>query len=110
MKRKPNWFFNLDDVGMSEWEDRNEKKVIVPMTMDGQMIRHGASRSVKHISVTAYILAGGESLMPFIVTSQISDDIRKRLMSRGIRLGSLLCCGNDRNHMSAVSFSSKTSR
>jgi hypothetical protein len=30
---------------------------------------------------------GGESLTPFIVTSQISDGIRKRLMGRGVRLG-----------------------
>jgi hypothetical protein len=25
--------FNLDEVGMSEWEYRKEKKMIVPMTM-----------------------------------------------------------------------------
>jgi hypothetical protein len=79
--------FNLDEVGMSEWEDRKEKKVIIPMTMDGQTIHHGISRSVRHISVIACISAGGESLTSFIVTSQISDGIRKRLMDRGVRLG-----------------------
>jgi hypothetical protein len=50
--------FDLDEVGMSEWEDHKEKKVTVPMTMDGQTIHHGASRSVKQISVMAYITAG----------------------------------------------------
>jgi hypothetical protein len=79
--------FNLNEVGMSEWEDRKEKKVIVPMTMDGQMIYHNASKSVKRISVIVCITTGGESLTPFIVTSQISDGIRKRLISRGVRLG-----------------------
>jgi hypothetical protein len=74
---------------MSELEDRKEKKVIVPMTMDGQTIHHGGSRNVKHISVIACITAGGESMIPFIITSQISDGIRKRLMSRGV------CLGND---------------
>jgi hypothetical protein len=78
---------NLDEVGMSEWEDRKEKKVIIPMTMDGQTIHHGASKSVRHISVIAYINAGEESLTPFIVISQISDDIRKRLMGHGVLLG-----------------------
>jgi hypothetical protein len=77
---------NLDKVGMSEWEDRKEKKVTVPMTTDGQTIHHGASRSVKHISVIACITVGGESLTHFIVISQISDSVRKRLMSRGVRL------------------------
>jgi hypothetical protein len=79
--------FNLDKVTMSEWEDRKEKKVIVSMTMDGQTIHHDASRSVKHISAIAYITAGGESMTPFIVTSQISDGIHKMLISGAVRLG-----------------------
>jgi hypothetical protein len=102
--------FNLDEVVMSEWEDRKEKKVIVSMTMDDQTIHHGGSRSVKHMSIIACIIAGGESMTPFVVTSQISDGIRKRLMSRGVCLGSILCYGNDRNRMSAVSFSLNISR
>jgi hypothetical protein len=79
--------FDLDEAGMSDWEDRKEKKVIIPMPLDGQTIDHGASRSVKHISVIRCITAGGESLTPFLRTAQISDGIRKRLMSRGVRLG-----------------------
>jgi hypothetical protein len=84
---KLNWVFNLDEVGMSEWEDCKEKKVIIPLTMDGQTIHHGVSRSVRHISVIAYIAAGGEPLTPFVVASHISDGIRKRLTGRGVRLG-----------------------
>jgi hypothetical protein len=79
--------FNLDKVCMSEWEDRKEKKVIVSMTIGGQTIYHGASRNLKQISVIACITAAGEFLTHFIVTSQIWDGIRKRLMSRGVRLG-----------------------
>jgi hypothetical protein len=60
--------FNLEKVGMSEWEDRKEKKVTVPMIIDGQTIHHGASRNMKHKSVIACIIGGGESLTPFIVT------------------------------------------
>jgi hypothetical protein len=84
---KADLVFNLDEVGMSEWENRKEKKVIIPMTMDGQTIHHGASRSVRYISVITCISAGGESLTHFIVTSHISDGIRKKLMSRSVRLG-----------------------
>jgi hypothetical protein len=61
--------FNLDEVGLSEWEDRKDRKVIVPMTMDGQTIHHRASRNVKHISIITCITAGGESLTPYIVPS-----------------------------------------
>jgi hypothetical protein len=60
--------FNLDDVGLSEWEDRKYKKVIIRMTMDGQMTHHRASRGVKHISIIACVTAGGESLIPYAVT------------------------------------------
>jgi hypothetical protein len=62
------------------------EEVIVAMTMGGQTIHHGASRSVKRTSVIACITAGGECLTPFLATSQISDGFRKRLMSRGVRL------------------------
>jgi hypothetical protein len=41
---------------------------------------------VKNISVNAYITARGEYLTHFIVISQISDGIRKRLMNRDIHL------------------------
>jgi hypothetical protein len=56
------------------------------MTMDGETTRPNASRRVGHISVIACISAGGPSLIPLIVTSQISDSIHKRLMSHGVRL------------------------
>jgi hypothetical protein len=79
--------FNLAEIGMSEWEDRQERKVIVPRTMDGQTIHHRESRSVRHISIITCITAGGESLTPYIVISQDSDAIRKRLMRPGVRLG-----------------------
>jgi hypothetical protein len=72
---------------MSEWEDRKEKKVIASATMDGHTIHHRPSRNVRHISIIRCITAAGESLTPYIVTSQDFDAIRKRLMSRGVRLG-----------------------
>jgi hypothetical protein len=35
--------FNLDEVGMSEWEDRKNKKMKIRMTMGDQMMHHLAS-------------------------------------------------------------------
>jgi hypothetical protein len=84
---KPELVFNLDEVGMSEWEDRKVKKVIIPTFVDGQTIHHRTSRGVRHISIIICITAEGASLTPYIVTSQDSDAVRKRLMSRGVRLG-----------------------
>jgi F0F1-type ATP synthase gamma subunit len=44
--------FNLDEVGISEWEDRASRKVIVPVSMTDQMIHHGLHRNLKHMSMT----------------------------------------------------------
>jgi hypothetical protein len=78
--------FNLDEVGMSEWEDRKDKKVIVPKTMDNQTIHHCASRNVKYTSIIMCISAGRESLAPCIVISQDFEPLRRRLMSCCVRL------------------------
>jgi hypothetical protein len=79
--------FNLNEVGMSECEDHKEKKMIIPATMDGQTMHHRASRSVRYISIITYIIAAEESLTLYIMISQDSHAILKRLTSRGVRLG-----------------------
>jgi hypothetical protein len=79
--------FNLDEVGISDWEDRKTRKVIVPQTMKAQTIHHKINRSLKHVSVIACISAAGESLTPYIVTSQDSPVVREQLKKRGVRFG-----------------------
>jgi hypothetical protein len=44
---KAELMFNFDEVGMSEWENRKPKKVIVPKTMAGETVHHRVSRGVK---------------------------------------------------------------
>jgi hypothetical protein len=78
--------FNLDEIGVSEWEDRNDKKVIIPRVLSGQMIYHRASRNLKLISAITCMSAAGESPTPYIVTSQDSESLRRKLMIRGVRL------------------------
>jgi hypothetical protein len=79
--------FNFDEVDMSEWDDRKEKKVIVQATTDSRTIYHCASRSVRHISIIKCITIAEEPFTPYIVTSQDSDAIRRRLVSRDVCLG-----------------------
>jgi hypothetical protein len=42
---------NLDEVGISEWEDPAPRKVIVSVLMTDQTIYHRAHRNPKHMSV-----------------------------------------------------------
>jgi hypothetical protein len=79
--------FHLDEVGISDWEDRITKKVIALAAMLGQTIHHGVSRNVKHISVTACMSAAGESLLPDIGTSQKSSTVQEHLKKQDVRFG-----------------------
>jgi hypothetical protein len=67
--------FNLDEIAISEWEDRIERKVIVPSTMRDEKIFHGIHRRSKYISVVACILASGDHMIPFVVSSQVGDAV-----------------------------------
>jgi hypothetical protein len=80
---------NLEEVGISDWEDRKTKTntVIVPATMRGQAIHHEISRTVKHTSVIACISTAGESLTPYIITSQTPTSVQERPQKEGVRSG-----------------------
>jgi hypothetical protein len=72
--------------GISEWEDRKVKKnVIIPRSSRGQTIHHKINRRLSHLSVIACVSAAGESLTPYIVTSQDSPVVRRQLKTRGVR-------------------------
>jgi hypothetical protein len=39
--------FNVDEISVSEWEDRSERRVVVPSKMRGQTIYHAVHRNLK---------------------------------------------------------------
>jgi hypothetical protein len=80
--------FNLDELGISDWDDRKTKAVIARAAMLDQTIHHGVSRNVKHISAIACVPAAEESHLPCIVTSQNSSTVQEHLNKQRVRLGS----------------------
>jgi hypothetical protein len=56
--------FDLDEVGVSDWDDCKTRKVAVLVVMQGQKIHHGIYRNVKHISMIACVRSIGKSLVP----------------------------------------------
>jgi hypothetical protein len=87
---------NLDQVGISDWEDRKSRKVVVPATMRGQTTHHGISRNVKDISVIACVFAAGESLIPYRVSSQDSVPVQEQLKKHVIGFGTWLILRSNR--------------
>jgi hypothetical protein len=82
-----NLVFNLDEVGISDWEDRKPKKVVVPVTVAAHNIHHRISRNVKHISIVTCISAGGACLTPYVVISQDSAALHQALEATGMQIG-----------------------
>jgi hypothetical protein len=58
--------FKLNKIGISEWEDRRTRRVIVPSTMKRQTIFHGVRQNLKHIDVVACISAAGDQTALFL--------------------------------------------
>jgi hypothetical protein len=75
--------FNLDELGISDWEDCKARKVVVSASRS--MIRHQISRKVKLISVIACISVAGESPTPSIMPSQDYPSVREQLNNHGVR-------------------------
>jgi hypothetical protein len=78
--------FNLDEVGISEWQDRKTKKVVVPSSARTQTIHHRVSRHLKHFLIITCISGGGAGLTPYIVSSQASRPGEQGLTDQGLQL------------------------
>jgi hypothetical protein len=82
--------FNLDEVGVSEWEDPKSKKAVIAIGRDSQIIHYGLSRNLKHIIFITCVAASGEHVIPDTITSQDSihsqesDDVVKAPKKKGI--------------------------
>jgi hypothetical protein len=97
--------FNLDKIGISEWEDRVERKMIVPSVMREQKIFYGIHRGLKHISVVTCISAGGDHVIHFLVSTQATDAVVRKLKTGGLRIGiDMIFKKRDKPYMNAVLF------
>jgi hypothetical protein len=54
---------NLDEVGISDWEDRKPKKAVIPITATSHLIHHRVSRDLKRISIVTCICQSGGALL-----------------------------------------------
>ena len=75
--------FNLDEVGLSEWEERKIRKVIVPKSVDKSNVFHQVSRKVNHISLLVCVSAAGDALTPLAI---IKQKIPSKLKTKAVRL------------------------
>jgi hypothetical protein len=101
--------FNLDEVGIADWEDRKTNKVIILAAIFGQTTHHGVFRNVKHISVIACLSAAGESLLNHIVTSQNCSTVQEHLRKQCVYLNQDFTWNRTRSPTSTLASSSTIS-
>jgi hypothetical protein len=78
---------NLDENGISDWEDRKPKKVVVPITASAHNVHHRISRNLKRISIVTCIFTGGACLTPYLVPSHDSAALHRDLEATGMQIG-----------------------
>jgi hypothetical protein len=78
----PDLFYNLDEVGTSDWEDRKLKSVIVPFTLKGQVVHFDVDRTIRHQSIEVCISAAGDRLLPLFLSSDRSS---REVFTTGVR-------------------------
>jgi hypothetical protein len=71
--------FNLDEVGISDWEDRKTRNIVAASTRRGEAIHHGMSRNVKYISAIISISTNEKPFVVYIIALQDFPSIRKQL-------------------------------
>ena len=76
--------FNLDEVGLSDYEDRKIKKVIAPKYANRNRIQHKVSRKLQHMTMLACVSSAGDALTPMLI---MKNSIPDELEETGIRIG-----------------------
>jgi hypothetical protein len=59
--------FNLDETGLSEWENRKGKSILVPAQEQESTLHYPADRSVRHHTLLCCVTAFGDSYCPILI-------------------------------------------
>jgi hypothetical protein len=87
--------FNFDEIGILDWEDRKTRNIVAQVTIHDQMIHHGISGNVTHISVIACLFPTGKSLLPYIITLQDFSSVQQQLKQPSVGFGMHLVLKSD---------------
>jgi hypothetical protein len=59
--------FNIDETGLSDWEERKEKMVFVPSAHIDSTLHYPINRSVRHQTHMCCISAAGDAYFPLLI-------------------------------------------
>jgi hypothetical protein len=64
--------FNLDETGLSEWENRRSKPLLVPTQEQESTLNYPVNRSVRHHTLLCCVTASGDSYCPILIAPTAS--------------------------------------
>jgi hypothetical protein len=76
--------FNLDETGLSHWEERKSKRVIVPSDSTQTPLHYPADRGIRHHTLLCCISAFGDVYTSLLIASRPSAN---RIFEKGVRAG-----------------------
>lgn len=60
--------YNIDEIGLSDWEERKPKTVIVPEEIDTGNLHYPVNRGIKHVTLLIKVSGGGNAYFPLAFT------------------------------------------
>jgi hypothetical protein len=64
----PDWIiFNLDETGLSEWENRRSKPVLAPTQEQESTLHYPVDQSVRYHTLLCCVTASGDSYCPMLI-------------------------------------------
>lgn len=74
--------FNLDETGLSDWEERKAKQVIVPQHAKHTALHYPVDRTIRHHTLLCCVSASGDASTPLLICPRPSAT---RIFEKGIR-------------------------
>jgi hypothetical protein len=74
--------FNLDETGLSDWEERKTKPVIIPSHASSSNLHYETDRAIRHHTSPCCVSASGDAYSPFLIAPHPKA---RRIFEKGIR-------------------------
>jgi hypothetical protein len=90
--------FNLDETGLSDWEERKPKPALIPTDLEDSHFHYPADRAIRHQTLLCCVSAAGDAYCLFLVSSNTSRQLQaQRSEDHGRRPVSVLLLGVEPN-------------
>jgi hypothetical protein len=74
--------FNLDETGLSDWEEWETKPMIIPFHTSSSILHYPIDRAIRHHTLLCCVSASGDAYSPLLIAPHPKG---QRIFEKGIR-------------------------